>query len=55
MKKYHVQVAVQVLEIYEVEAEDAETALICWDEGKLIHTCDEAIEFGPLSAEEVQP
>jgi hypothetical protein len=55
MKKYHVKVAVQILEIYEVEAEDTETALICWDEGQLIHTCDEAIECEPLSAEEVQP
>jgi hypothetical protein len=53
MKKYRVKVAVQILEIYEVEAEDAETASDCWDYGKLIDADDEALESTVLSVEEV--
>lgn len=53
MKTYHVKVAVQILEIYEVEAEDAETASESWSEGKLIHTNDEALDSTVLSVKEV--
>ena len=55
MKKYHVKVAVQILEIYEVEAEDPEIAADDWSFGDLIHTNDEALESIVLSVEEVQP
>jgi hypothetical protein len=56
MKKYHVKVAFQTLETYEVEAEDAETASECWDiDGKLIDADDEALENTFLSVEEVKP
>ena len=53
MKKYHVKVAAQILEIYEVEAEDAEIASDDWSFGDLIHTDDEALESTVLSVEEV--
>jgi len=52
MKKYHVKIAVQILEIYEVEAEDAETASECWADGDLIHTNDEALGSTVLSVKE---
>jgi hypothetical protein len=52
MKKYHVKVAVQILEIYEVEAEDAEMAADDWSFGALIHTDDEALDSTVLSVEE---
>jgi len=55
MKTYHVKVAVQILEIYELEAEDAETASECWSDGDLIHTNDEALESIVLSVKDVQP
>jgi len=55
MKTYHVKVAVKVLEIWEVEAQNADDAMETWDEGKLIHTCDEALDTEILSAKEVQP
>ena len=53
MKKYHVQVAVQTLEIYEVEAEDAETAAQDWGCGRLIDADDEALDSTVLSVKEV--
>ena len=52
MKKYHVSVAVQILEIYEVEAEDPESASESWAEGDLIHTNDEALDSIVLSVKE---
>jgi hypothetical protein len=52
MKKYHVKVAVQTLEIYEVEAEDAENASECWADGQLIHINDEALDSTVLSVKE---
>jgi len=55
MKKYHVEVAVQTLEIYEVEAEDAETAADDWSFGVLINADDEALESTVLSVEEARP
>jgi len=53
MKKYRVSVAVQILEIYEIEAEDAETASESWCDGKLIHTNDDALDTTVLSVKEV--
>lgn len=53
MTTYHVKVAVQILEIYEVEAEDEETASESWSDGKLIHTNDEALDSTVLSVKEV--
>jgi hypothetical protein len=52
MKTYHVKVAVQILEIYEIEAEDAEAASESWSDGDLIHTNDEALDSIVLSVEE---
>jgi hypothetical protein len=52
MKKYHVKVAVQILEIYEIEAEDAEIAAQDWGCGRLIDADDEALESTVLSVEE---
>jgi hypothetical protein len=52
MKKYHVKVAVQTLETYEVEAEDAEAASESWPDGDLIHTNDEALDSIVLSVKE---
>lgn len=52
MKTYHVNVAVQILEIYEVEAEDAHTAAEWWAEGTLILTNDEALDSIVLSVKE---
>jgi hypothetical protein len=53
MKTYHVSVAVQILEIYEVEAEGAEAAADLWCDGDLIHTNDEALDTVVLSVKEV--
>ena len=55
MKTYHVKVAVQILEIYEVEADDAETAADDWGCGKLIDSDDEALESTVLSVAEAKP
>jgi hypothetical protein len=55
MKTYHVKVAVQILEIYEVEADDPETAADDWSFGDLIHRDDEALESNVLSVEEAKP
>lgn len=52
MKKYHVKVAVQTLEIYEIEAQDAESAAEDWGWGKLIDADDEALESTVLSVKE---
>jgi hypothetical protein len=52
MKKYHVKVAVQIFEIYEVEADDAETATEDWGCGKLLGADDVALESTVLSVEE---
>lgn len=51
MKKFHVSVAVRILEIYEVEAGDAED----WSFGRLIHTNDEALYSEVLSVRTVTP
>lgn len=53
MKRFHVSVAVRILEIYEIEAEDAAEARDCWSDGTLIHTSDEALETEVLSVETV--
>jgi hypothetical protein len=53
MKTYRVKVAVRVLEIYEVRAEDEADASDNWSDGDLIHTSDEALETEVLSVEEV--
>jgi len=55
MTTYHVNVAVQILEIYAVEAEDPEAASESWAEGDLIHTNDEALDSIVLSVREVVP
>lgn len=52
MKTYHVKVAVQILEIYEIESEDAEMAWDDWSFGDLISTDDEALESIVLSVTE---
>lgn len=52
MRTYHVKVAVRILEIYEVEADDAEEAADNWTEGTLIHTCDEALDTEILTVKE---
>lgn len=52
MKKYHVKVAVQILEIYEVEAENPETAAEDWGCGNLLGADDEALESTVLSVQE---
>jgi hypothetical protein len=52
MKTYHVSVAVQILEIYEIEAEDAHAAADDWSSGDLIHTNDEALDTIVLSVKE---
>jgi hypothetical protein len=54
MKTFHVKVAVRILEIYEVEAANADDASATWDDGKLIHTSDEALETEILSTKEVK-
>jgi hypothetical protein len=51
MSRFHVKVAVRILEIYEIEAEDAAEARDCWSDGTLIHTSDEALETEVLSVE----
>ncbi len=54
MKTYHVKVAiVRTLEIYAIQAEDAETATESWAEGDLIHTNDEVMDRIVLSVKEV--
>jgi hypothetical protein len=53
MKKFHVKIAVRVLEIYEIEAENKADASEHWSDGSLIHTDDEALEAEVLSVEEV--
>jgi hypothetical protein len=55
MKIYHVNVAVRILEIYEIEAEGAEAAAESWADGDLIHTNDEALESEVLSVKAIQP
>ena len=55
MKTFRVKVAVRILEIYEVEAENADVAAVTWDEGKLLHTSDEALDSEILSTKEIQP
>ncbi len=53
MKRFHVKVAVRILEIYEVEAADTAEAADCWCDGELIHASDEALDTEFLSVEEV--
>jgi hypothetical protein len=52
MKTYHVKVAIRILEIYKVEAEDEESARDMWCDGDLIHTSDEALDSEVLSVKE---
>lgn len=54
MKTFHVKVAVQVLEIYQVQAEDAQTAAEDWGSGKLIDADDETLESTILAVEEFE-
>jgi hypothetical protein len=54
MKTYRVKVAVRILEIYEIEADDPEAAACCAD-GDLIHTNDEALDSEVLSMKEARP
>jgi hypothetical protein len=53
MKTYRVKVAVRILEIYQVEAEDEIDARDSWDTGDLIHNDDEVLETEILSVEEL--
>lgn len=55
MKTYEVSVAVRILEIYRVEADDEEAAAELWCDGELIHTNDEALDSDLLAVKEVQP
>ncbi len=55
MKTFHVKVAVRILEIYEVEAENAADAKEMWSDGAIIHTSDEAFDTEILSTKELQP
>jgi hypothetical protein len=55
MKTYRVKVAVRILEIYEVEAENAEEASETWCDGELIDRSDEALDSEILSTKEIQP
>jgi hypothetical protein len=52
MNTYHVKVAVRILEIYKVQAEDKESAADLWSDGDLIHTDDEALDAEVLSVKE---
>jgi hypothetical protein len=52
MKTYHVKVAVRILEIYKVRAEDETSARDRWSEGELIRTCDAALNAEILSVKE---
>ena len=52
MKTYHVKVAVRILEIYKIRAEDKESAQDLWSDGELIHTNDEALDAEVLSVKE---
>jgi hypothetical protein len=52
MKTYYVNVAVRILEIYKVRAEDPESARDLWSDGVLIHTNDEALDSEVLSVKE---
>ena len=42
MKTFHVKVAVQILEIYAVEADSADEASQLWSDGDIIHSNDES-------------
>ena len=55
MKKYHVKVAAQILEIYEVQAPNAPSAAKAWTKGRLVYIDDEALDSTVLSVEEVKP
>ena len=55
MKKYHVKVAVKILEIYEVQAPNAPSAAKTWSKGRLVYIDDEVRKSTVLSVEEVQP
>jgi hypothetical protein len=55
MKKYEVTVAVRILEIYQVEANDRASAAEAWSDGELIHTDDEALEGEVLRVKESRP
>jgi hypothetical protein len=54
MKTYRVKVAIRILEIYHVEAEDEEEAAESWADGDLVHTNDEALDSTVLTIKEVQ-
>ncbi len=52
MKRFHVKVAVRILEIYAVHAETEAEAIDNWGEGDLIHTCDSTSDSEVLSVKE---
>lgn len=53
MKTYRVNIAVRVLETYEVEAESAEEAAESWCWGELARRDDEALDTELLAVKEV--
>jgi hypothetical protein len=55
MKKYHVQVSVRILKIYEVQAENPQAASEYWEEGELICIDDVAPHGVVISVKEQQP
>jgi hypothetical protein len=55
MKTFRVKVAFRILEIYEVEAENAEEASEIWCDGELIDRSDDALDSQILSIKEVKP
>ena len=55
MRTFHVAVAIRILEIYQVEAQDEASAAEAWTDGDLIHTNDAALDSEILSVREAQP
>jgi len=53
MKTFEIRVAVRTLEIYQVEAENAEAAREAWCDGELVHASDEALNSEILSVKEM--
>lgn len=53
MKKFQVKIIVKTLEIYEVEAEDAEQAEANWAEGRLVRADDEVFDVDVDSVTEI--
>jgi hypothetical protein len=55
MTTYHVYVSVQILEIYEVEADDADSAEDNWADGSMIAANDQSLPITVLSVREARP